>query len=84
MAFKDILTKRQLRFITLLKLKGGEKMKRLMYDFIANEDGAGAVEYGLLVGTLGFAMYEIWASVRLSLYISYGNILRTIRDMKYP
>jgi len=59
-------------------------MKRLMYYLLYEEDGAGAVEYGLLVGTLGFAMYEIWASVRLSLYISYGNILKTIRDMKYP
>lgn len=59
-------------------------MKKVFYDIVREEGGAGAVEYGMLVGILGFAMFEIWSMIRFSLFLSYQNILRNIRNMKYP
>lgn len=59
-------------------------MKKCIYNFINNEEGAGTVEYGLLIGTLGFAMFVIWTEIRKSLYYSYVTIIRVIREPNYP
>ncbi len=59
-------------------------MQRKLMELLKDEEGAGIVEYGLLIGILGFAMYEIWVAIRISLTMSYWKILKTTRKMTYP
>ena len=59
-------------------------MKYKLLELLRKEEGVSLVEYGLLVGVLGFAMFQIWSYIRMSLTMSYWKILKTIRKMTYP
>ncbi len=59
-------------------------MRYKLLELLRDEEGVGLVEYGLLVGVLGFAMFQIWSYIKWSLVASYTRILRTIRNPIYP
>ncbi len=56
----------------------------LFKKFLLEEGAAGEVEYALLIGTLGFAMYAVWKWVRNSLLLSYGTIWYYIHKPEFP
>ncbi len=59
-------------------------MKNMFRNFIVHEEGAGAVEYAMLIGILGYGMFEAWSAIKVTLVLSYGNILRFVRKKQYP
>ncbi len=59
-------------------------MRYRLLEFLRKEEGVSLVEYGLLVGVLGFAMFQIWSYIKWSLVASYAHIVKTIRKPIYP
>jgi len=56
----------------------------LFRKFFYTENANGIVEYGLLIGTIGFSFYLIWKNIQSTLLSSYTFILFKIRKPVFP
>ena len=56
----------------------------LFRKFFYTENANGIVEYGLLIGAIGFSFYLIWKDMQSALLSSYIFILSKIRKPVFP